>query len=351
MNEIIRKPTRVMHLGGIKIGGDAPISIQSMLNVKTSDLPRATRQIRQLVSAGCEIIRFSVMDLDDVKAIKLLKEATDVPLVADIHFDHKLAIAAIEQGIDGLRINPGNIGSKEGVQSLVSAAKERMIPIRIGVNSGSLPKDLLAKYGHGQQAIVEAALSHVKILEDLGYYEIKISVKASNVPLMLACNRELSRRCQYPLHLGVTEAGTLLSGSIKSAIGLGILLEEGIGDTIRVSLTDDPVKEVYVARQILVDLGLRKGLNIVSCPTCGRTRIDLISLAKQVEEALQEFAEKELTIAVMGCAVNGPGEAREADFGIAGGNKEGLLFAKGEIIAKLPEAELLPALIKLIREA
>lgn len=340
-----------MHLGGIKIGGDAPISIQSMLNVKTSDLPRATRQIRQLVSAGCEIIRFSVMDLDDVKAIKLLKEATDVPLVADIHFDHKLAIAAIEQGIDGLRINPGNIGSKEGVQSLVSAAKERMIPIRIGVNSGSLPKDLLAKYGHGQQAIVEAALSHVKILEDLGYYEIKISVKASNVPLMLACNRELSRRCQYPLHLGVTEAGTLLSGSIKSAIGLGILLEEGIGDTIRVSLTDDPVKEVYVARQILVDLGLRKGLNIVSCPTCGRTRIDLISLAKQVEEALQEFAEKELTIAVMGCAVNGPGEAREADFGIAGGNKEGLLFAKGEIIAKLPEAELLPALIKLIREA
>ena len=351
MNEIIRKPTRVMHLGGIKIGGDDPISIQSMLNVKTSDLPRATRQIRQLVSAGCEIIRFSVMDLDDVKAIKLLKEATDVPLVADIHFDHKLAIAAIEQGIDGLRINPGNIGSKEGVQSLVSAAKERMIPIRIGVNSGSLPKDLLAKYGHGQQAIVEAALSHVKILEDLGYYEIKISVKASNVPLMLACNRELSRRCQYPLHLGVTEAGTLLSGSIKSAIGLGILLEEGIGDTIRVSLTDDPVKEVYVARQILVDLGLRKGLNIVSCPTCGRTRIDLISLAKQVEEALQEFAEKELTIAVMGCAVNGPGEAREADFGIAGGNKEGLLFAKGEIIAKLPEAELLPALIKLIREA
>ena len=350
MNEIIRKPTRVMHLGGIKIGGNAPISIQSMLNVKTSDLPRATRQIRQLVSAGCEIIRFSVMDIDDAKAIKLLKETTDVPLVADIHFDHKLAIAAIEQGIDGLRINPGNIGSKEGVQSLVSAAKERMIPIRIGVNSGSLPKDLLAKYGHGQQAIVEAALSHVKILEDLGYYEIKISVKASNVPLMLACNRELSRRCQYPLHLGVTEAGTLLSGSIKSAIGLGILLEEGIGDTIRVSLTDDPVKEVYVARQILVDLGLRKGLNIVSCPTCGRTRIDLISLAKQVEEALQEFAEKELTIAVMGCAVNGPGEAREADFGIAGGNKEGLLFAKGEIIAKLPEAELLPALIKLIRE-
>lgn len=351
MNEIIRKATRPLHLGELQIGGTAPVSIQSMLSVKTSDLPRAIQQIRQLVSAGCEIIRFSVMDIPDAKAIKPLKKIADVPLVADIHFDHKLAIAAIENGIDGLRINPGNIGSKQGVASLVSAAKERLIPIRIGVNSGSLPKDLLAKYGHGQQAMVEAALSHVKILEDLGFYEIKISAKASNVPLMLASNRELSRRCQYPLHLGVTEAGTLLSGSIKSAIGLGILLEEGIGDTIRVSLSDDPVKEVYVARQILVDLGLRKGLNIVSCPTCGRTRIDLISLAKQVEEALQEFASRELTIAVMGCAVNGPGEAREADFGIAGGNQEGLLFAKGEIVAKLPEAELLPALIKLIRKA
>lgn len=351
MKEIIRKATRPLNLGGVQIGGNAPISIQSMLNVKTSDLPRATQQTRQLVSAGCEIIRFSVMDLDDAKAIRSLKETTDLPLVADIHFDYKLAIAAIENGIDGLRINPGNIGSKQGVESLVSAARERRLPIRIGVNSGSLPKDLLAKYGHGKQAMVEAALSHVKILEDLGYHEIKISVKASNVPLMLASYRELSRRCSYPLHLGVTEAGTLLSGSIKSAIGLGILLEEGIGDTVRVSLSDDPIKEVYVARRILVDLGLRKGLNIVSCPTCGRTRIDLISLAIQVEAALQEFADKELTVAVMGCIVNGPGEAREADFGIAGGDKEGLIFAKGEIIAKPPEAELLPALIKLIREA
>ncbi|MDD2424161.1 MAG: flavodoxin-dependent (E)-4-hydroxy-3-methylbut-2-enyl-diphosphate synthase, partial [Candidatus Cloacimonetes bacterium] len=242
MNEIMRKPTRLMHLGGIQIGGTAPVSIQSMLSVKTSDLPRASQQIRQLVSAGCEIIRFSVMDLEDALAIKPLKEIAAVPLVADIHFDHKLAILSIENGIDGLRINPGNIGSRQGVESLVSAAKERMVPIRIGVNSGSLPKDLLAKYGHGQQAMVEAALSHVKILEDLGYYEIKISAKASNVPLMLASYRELSRRCQYPLHLGVTEAGTLLSGSIKSAIGLGILLEEGIGDTVRVSLSDDPVQ-------------------------------------------------------------------------------------------------------------
>ena len=348
MKEIIRKATRPLNLGGVQIGGNAPISIQSMLNVKTSDLPRATQQTRQLVSAGCEIIRFSVMDLDDAKAIKPLKEATELPLVADIHFDYKLAIAAIENGIDGLRINPGNIGSKQGVESLVSAARERRLPIRIGVNSGSLPKDLLAKYGHGKQAMVEAALSHVKILEDLGYHEIKISVKASNVPLMLASYRELSRRCSYPLHLGVTEAGTLLSGSIKSAIGLGILLEEGIGDTVRVSLSDDPIKEVYVARRILVDLGLRKGLNIVSCPTCGRTRINLIELAGKVEAALAKYQDRDLTIAVMGCAVNGPGEAREADYGIAGGVGEGLLFARGEIVAKVPEAQLVDELLKLI---
>jgi (E)-4-hydroxy-3-methylbut-2-enyl-diphosphate synthase len=236
------------------------------------------------------------------------------------------------------------------VESLVAAAKERKIPIRIGVNSGSLPKDLLEKYGHGTQAMVEAALSHVKILEDLGYHEIKISAKASSLPLMIDSYRELSARCDYPLHLGVTEAGTLLSGSIKSAMGLGILLAEGIGDTLRVSLTDDPVQEVYVARQILIGLGLRKGLQIVSCPTCGRTRIDLIGLAQKVELALREFADKELTIAVMGCAVNGPGEAREANFGVAGGNKEGLIFARGEIIRKVPEEKLLESLIEVIRE-
>lgn len=346
-----RKPTRSLQLGNVQIGGNATISIQSMLNVKTSDVSGASAQIKRLVSAGCEIVRFSVMDSADAAAIALLKrEFPEVPLVADIHFDYKLALAAIAGGIDGLRINPGNIGSRAGVESLVAAAKERKIPIRIGVNSGSLPKDLLEKYGHGTQAMVEAALSHVKILEDLGYHEIKISAKASSLPLMIDSYRELSARCDYPLHLGVTEAGTLLSGSIKSAMGLGILLAEGIGDTLRVSLTDDPVQEVYVARQILIGLGLRKGLQIVSCPTCGRTRIDLIGLAQKVELALREFAEKELTIAVMGCAVNGPGEAREADFGVAGGNKEGLIFARGEIIRKVPEEKLLESLIEVIRE-
>lgn len=346
-----RKPTRSLQLGNVQIGENAAISIQSMLNVKTSDVSGASAQIKRLVSAGCEIVRFSVMDSADAAAIALLKrEFPEVPLVADIHFDYKLALAAIAGGIDGLRINPGNIGSRAGVESLVAAAKERKIPIRIGVNSGSLPKYLLEKYGHGTQAMVEAALSHVKILEDLGYHEIKISAKASSLPLMIDSYRELSARCDYPLHLGVTEAGTLLSGSIKSAMGLGILLAEGIGDTLRVSLTDDPVQEVYVARQILIGLGLRKGLQIVSCPTCGRTRIDLIGLAQKVELALREFAEKELTIAVMGCAVNGPGEAREADFGVAGGNKEGLIFARGEIIRKVPEEKLLESLIEVIRE-
>jgi (E)-4-hydroxy-3-methylbut-2-enyl-diphosphate synthase len=322
-----------------------------MLNVKTANVPAVRNQIKRLVSAGCEIIRFSVMDMEDAAAIREIKKDFQVPMVADIHFDHKLAIAAIENGIDGLRINPGNIGSESGVKSLAAAAKNHGIPIRIGVNSGSLPKDLLSRYGHGSTAMMEAALSHVNILEKLGFYDIKISAKASNIPLMLASYRELSKRCDYPLHLGVTEAGTALSGSIKSAIGLGILLEEGIGDTIRVSLTDDPVKEVYVARQILIGLGIRKGLQIVSCPTCGRTRIDLIGLAQKVEQALEEFRDLELCIAVMGCAVNGPGEAREADFGIAGGNKEGLVFARGEIIKKVPEEQLLSALVELIRES
>ncbi|MCK9556440.1 MAG: flavodoxin-dependent (E)-4-hydroxy-3-methylbut-2-enyl-diphosphate synthase [Candidatus Cloacimonetes bacterium] len=351
MTPISRRNTRTIKLGNIRIGSDAPISIQSMLNVKTANVPAVRNQIKRLVSAGCEIIRFSVMDMEDAAAIREIKKDFQVPMVADIHFDHKLAIAAIENGIDGLRINPGNIGSESGVKSLAAAAKNHGIPIRIGVNSGSLPKDLLSRYGHGSTAMMEAALSHVNILEKLGFYDIKISAKASNIPLMLASYRELSKRCDYPLHLGVTEAGTALSGSIKSAIGLGILLEEGIGDTIRVSLTDDPVKEVYVARQILIGLGIRKGLQIVSCPTCGRTRIDLIGLAQKVEQALEEFRDLELCIAVMGCAVNGPGEAREADFGIAGGNKEGLVFARGEIIKKVPEEQLLSALVELIRES
>jgi len=349
MKEIVRRSTRRIMLGNIPIGGAAPISIQSMISVKTSNIPEASRQIRELISAGCDIIRFSVMDIDDSKAIKELKKVSSAPLVADIHFDYRLALASISAGIDGLRINPGNIGKVEGVQALVAAAKERKLPIRIGVNSGSLPAELLQKYGVSAKAMVEAALQHIRILEDLNYQEIKVSVKASSIPLVLESYRKLSQVCDYPLHLGLTEAGTMMRGSIKSAIALGVLLEEGIGDTLRVSLTSDPVKEVAVAKEILVSLGLRKGLSIVSCPTCGRTRINLINLAEQVEAALSAYADYPVSIAVMGCAVNGPGEAREADFGIAGGKGEGLLFARGEIVKKVSEDRLVSELVAMVQ--
>ena len=344
-----RRPTRQIRLGGVPIGGNAPVSIQSMLCVPTSEADAAADQISRLEKAGCQIIRFSVMTPQDALAIRLLKQAATVPLVADIHFDHSLALAALANGIDGLRINPGNIGDRAKVEAVVKAAAERSVPIRIGVNSGSLPADLIKKYGVSPEAMVEAALSHVRILEELKFDRIKISVKASQLPLMLASYRALSRRVDYPLHLGITESGTLLSGSVKSAMALGTLLGEGIGDTIRVSLTADPVQEVLVAKQILQNLGLRQGLNLISCPTCGRTRIDLMRLAAEVETALAEFSDLPLTIAVMGCVVNGPGEAREADFGIAGGKGEGLLFAGGEIVAKLPEDRLVPELLKLIK--
>ena len=346
--EIKRRKSRKLALGKLFIGGDAPVSIQSMLSVKTSELERSSAQILSLAEAGCEILRFSVMDLEDAAAIKELKNISPVPLIADIHFDHKLALAAIEAGIDGLRINPGNIGERAGVERLVAAARERLVPIRIGVNSGSLPRDLLQAYGVSERSMVEAALRHIRLLEELNYHEIKVSVKASHLDLMLASYRLLATSCPYPLHLGVTEAGTLLPGTVKSSLGLGFLLSEGIGDTIRVSLTADPAEEVKVAREILKSLGLRQGLNIVSCPTCGRTRINLIQLAPEVERELAEFRDLPLTVAVMGCVVNGPGEAREADFGIAGGRGEGLLFVKGEIVAKLPEAQLLPRLKELI---
>jgi (E)-4-hydroxy-3-methylbut-2-enyl-diphosphate synthase len=344
-----RKSTRQISLGNVLIGGGAPISVQSMLSVPTSDVPSALGQIRALEEAGCEIIRFSVMDMRDAEAIPQLKKEAGVPLIADIHFDHRLALAALKAGIDGLRINPGNIGSRNKVEEVVKATSERKIPIRIGVNSGSLPQDLLARHGVSAQAMVEAALSHVRILEDLNYREIKISVKASHLPLMLESYRALSQKVDYPLHLGVTEAGTAFSGTIKSSIGLGILLAEGIGDTIRVSLTADPVQEVKVGKKILQALELRPGLNIISCPTCGRTRINLARLVSEVEDALREFPDLPLTIAVMGCVVNGPGEAREADFGIAGGDGEGLVFARGEIIKKVRESELVAELLKLVR--
>lgn len=350
MQEIKRKNTRRIQLGNIPIGGSAPVSIQSMLSVKTSDRENAIQQIQELESVGCDIIRCAVMDLDDAKAIKDLKKIAQAPLVADIHFNYRLALAAMENGIDGLRINPGNIGKIEGVKALVASAKERKVPIRIGVNSGSLPKDLLQKYGVSAKAMVESALRHIRILEELSYYEIKVSVKASSIPLTLESYRLLSSVCDYPLHLGITEAGTVFRGSIKSSIALGILLEEGIGDTIRVSLTDKPAQEVKVAKEILTSLGLRKGLNIISCPTCGRTRIDLIKLANEVEKALEPYNNYPLTIAVMGCAVNGPGEAKEADFGIAGGIKEGLLFAEGKVLKKVPEAFLVNELVALVQD-
>ena len=350
MQEIKRKHTRLIHLGNIPIGGGAPVSIQSMLSVKTSNLENAIKQIQELESVGCDIIRCAVMDLDDAKAIKELKEIAKAPLVADIHFNYRLALAAIENGVDGLRINPGNIGKIEGVKALVAAAGERNIPIRIGVNSGSLPKDLLQKYGVSAKSMVESALRHIRILEELNYYEIKVSVKASSIPLTLESYRLLSNACNYPLHLGVTEAGTIFRGSIKSSIAMGILLEEGIGDTIRVSLTDNPVQEVKVAKEILTALGLRNGLNIISCPTCGRTGIDLIKLATEVEKALEPYINHPLTIAVMGCAVNGPGEAKEADFGIAGGIKEGLIFAEGKVLKKVPETSLVTELVALVKD-
>jgi (E)-4-hydroxy-3-methylbut-2-enyl-diphosphate synthase len=349
--EYKRRRTRQISLGTVLVGDDAPISIQSMTNTPTADVSATLKQISELRNAGCEIVRVAVLDEIDAKAIKQIRKGCLLPLVADIHFDHKLALLAIKNGVNGLRINPGNIGSQDKVRQVVEAARGLDIPIRIGVNSGSLPKVILSKYGVTAEGLVEAALSHVRILEKLKFYSLKISVKASSVPLMIESYRLLSAKVDYPLHLGVTEAGTEYTGNIKSAAAIGTLLSEGIGDTIRVSLTADPVREVIAAKEILKALELRKGLNIVSCPTCGRTKIDLIGLAEKVETALKPWSEKDLTIAVMGCAVNGPGEAREADFGIAGGSGEGLLFEKGVIVKKVPEKALVIELVKLIKAA
>ena len=343
-----RKQTRTIKLGNLLIGGNNPITIQSMTNTRTADVESTVAQIRELEKLGCEIIRVAVPDQESAKALSKIKSRISIPLIADIHFDYKLALAAIEAGVNGLRLNPGNIGSQLNVLKVVDAVREKKIPIRIGVNSGSLSKTILKKYGVTAKALVESALEHVRILEDAGYEEMKISVKTSSVPLTIDAYRLLSTLVNYPLHLGVTEAGTEFSGTIKSAIGIGTLLAEGIGDTIRVSLTSDPTKEIPVARQILKSLHLRKGLEIISCPTCGRTEIDLIKLAGETEKKLEIFSHLDITIAVMGCVVNGPGEAREADYGIAGGKQESLLFKQGEIVKKLPESQLLDELIKLI---
>ena len=343
--------TRQIKVGGILIGGGAPVVIQSMLNTKTTDVEGSVRQIRQLASSGCQIARLAVPNMDAAKAFGEIVKDSDLPLVADIHFDYKLAIAAAEGGAAKIRINPGNIGGEDRVEAVVSVCKERNIPIRIGVNGGSLDKKLLEKYGHPTaEALVESAFEHLELLEKFGFYDTCVSMKSSTVPIMVEAARLFRSKCDYPIHIGVTETGPVRMGLMKSAMGIGALLLDGIGDTIRVSLTDDPVEEVYAAKDILKAAGLRKeGVNIISCPTCGRTQIDLIGLVNQVDEALKD-CEKPITVAVMGCVVNGPGEAREADIGVAGGDGCGMLFEKGKQICKLPYEELLPALLKRIQE-
>ncbi|MBR1421019.1 MAG: flavodoxin-dependent (E)-4-hydroxy-3-methylbut-2-enyl-diphosphate synthase [Selenomonadaceae bacterium] len=339
-----RKLTRKIHIGNIPIGGGSPISIQSMTNTKTTDTQSTVEQIKKLQDAGCDIVRLAVPDMDAAKNLKSIIDQVSIPLVADIHFDYRLALEAIDQGIAALRLNPGNIGSHEHVRAVVDKAKSKNVPIRIGVNAGSLDKKMLDRFGGvTAEALVESALEHVKILEDEDFHDIKISLKAHDVPLTLKAYRLMSERCDYPLHVGITEAGTERSGLIKSAVGIGALLAEGIGDTIRVSLTGDPVVEVKVANEILKSLGLRDGITFISCPTCGRTRIDLPRIAREVEDKLSAV-KIPIKVAVMGCIVNGLGESRGADVGIAGENGEGILFRDGKIIKKIPEDQLVPEL-------
>ncbi len=341
--------TRQIWVGDVPIGGGAPVAIQSMLNTKTTDVEGSLSQLRKLAAAGCQIARLAVPNKEAARAFGEICRLSPLPLVADIHFDYKLALLAAEGGASKIRINPGNIGGEENVQAVVAACKERNIPIRIGVNGGSLDKKLLEKYGHPTaEALVESAFEHLELLEKYGFYDTCVSMKSSNVPTMVAAARLFRSKCDYPIHIGVTETGPVRMGLMKSAMGIGALLLDGIGDTIRVSLTDDPVEEVYAAKDILKAAGLRKeGVNIISCPTCGRTQIDLIGLVNQVDDALKD-CQKPITVAVMGCIVNGPGEAREADIGIAGGDGCGMLFEKGQQICKLPYEELLPALLKRI---
>ena len=341
--------TRKIMVGGIPIGGGAPVVIQSMLNTKTTDVEGSLSQIRALAAAGCQIARLAMPNMEAARTFADICKESPLPLVADIHFDYKLAIAAAEGGASKIRINPGNIGGEDRVKAVVDVCKEKNIPIRIGVNGGSLDKKLLEKYGHPTaEALVESAFEHLELLEKQGFYDTCVSMKSSTVPTMVAAARLFRSRCDYPIHIGVTETGPVKQGLMKSAMGIGALLLDGIGDTIRVSLTDDPVEEVYAAKDILKAAGLRKeGVNIISCPTCGRTRIDLIGLVNQVDEALKN-CEKPITVAVMGCVVNGPGEAREADIGIAGGDGWGMIFEKGEQVEKLPYDQLLPALLRRI---
>ena len=341
--------TRQIHVGGVPIGGGAPVAIQSMLNTKTTDVQASLEQIRALAAAGCQIARLSVQNMEAARGFAEICKESPLPLVADIHFDYKLAIAAAEGGASKIRINPGNIGGEDRVKAVVDVCKDKKIPIRIGVNGGSLDKKLLEKYGHPTaEALVESAFQHLELLEKQGFYDTCVSMKSSTVSTMVAAARLFRSKCDYPLHIGVTETGPVRQGLIKSAMGIGALLLDGIGDTIRVSLTDDPVQEVYAAKDILKAAGLRKeGVNIISCPTCGRTRIDLIGLVNQVDAALKDCP-KPITVAVMGCVINGPGEAREADIGIAGGDGWGMIFEKGVEVEKLPYDQLLGALLRRI---
>jgi (E)-4-hydroxy-3-methylbut-2-enyl-diphosphate synthase len=350
VNRRKNKNTRKVKVGDLYIGGDAPISIQSMTNTKTADIKTTIAQIHALEKEGCDIVRVAVPNIDAALSIREIKKNISIPLIADIHFDYRIALKAMEMGADKIRINPGNIGSSERVKSIVSCAKEREIPIRVGVNAGSLDRKIVDKHGGiTPEALVESAKNHIGILEDMGFYDIVVSIKSSNVPLMIDAYELMSEESEYPLHIGVTEAGTTYRGTIKSAVGIGALLSRGIGDTIRVSLTADPSEEVRAGKEILKSLGLyRYGIEFISCPTCGRTKIDLVSVAEQVEKAL-EGIKKPLKIAVMGCEVNGPGEAREADIGIAGGNGCALLFKRGEIIRKISEEKIVEELINEIK--
>jgi (E)-4-hydroxy-3-methylbut-2-enyl-diphosphate synthase len=348
---IERKKTRQIHVGNIAIGNGNPVSVQSMTKTDTRDVEATVAQIRSLEEVGCEIIRLAVPDIEAAQALGAIKRSANIPMIADIHFDWRLALEAIKQGIDGLRLNPGNIGADWKVKEVVVAAKEENIPIRIGVNAGSLEKELLEKYGHPTpEALVESAEGHIKILEDLDFHNIKVSLKASNVMRTVEAYRLFSEKHDYPLHIGISEAGPPFTGMIKSAVGLGMLLSDGIGDTMRVSLTAEPQEEIRVAYEILKSLGIRRrGPELISCPTCGRCQVDLRPLAQKVEDILKNVS-KPISVAVMGCVVNGPGEAREADFGIAGGKGMGLVFKKGEVVKKVKEEELLDALIELINE-
>ena len=348
---INRRKSKELFIGNVKIGGNSPISVQSMCNTDTRDVNATLNQINEMADKGCELVRLAVLNQDAAEAIKDIVKKSPVPLIADIHFDYKLAIQCINNGINALRLNPGNIGKRENVEKVVTLAKQHQIPIRIGVNAGSLEKELQEKDIPLSEKMVLSAMGHIKILEDLDFDLIKVSLKSSDVLTTIEAYRSIAEKIPYPLHLGVTEAGTLRGGLIKSSVGLGTLLAEGIGDTIRVSLTENPTEEVTAGFEILKSLGLReKGVNFISCPTCGRTQIDLISLAKKVEERFKNL-DKPITIATMGCAVNGPGEAKHADFGIAGGVGEGIVFRKGEIIAKVPEEQLLEKLEEIITKS